>query len=190
MVVSSSPRGRPAGINSNETRRRIIDAAMRCVAESGCAGAGIREIAAAAEITSGSLYHHFPSKAELLQATVAAAREAALPRLRIAARRHSDVVAQLAAVLEEADRMAQENPQLAAFDRAMGTVPPLRDVIGEIVSDAQRGGALAAGVEPDSAADAVYALARGLAEQADRLPPAAYRDALRGAEDLIRGALF
>jgi AcrR family transcriptional regulator len=190
MPPTSSPRGRPAGTTGDQTRRRIIAAAIRCVAEVGCSGATIREIATAAEMTSGSLYHHFPNKAELLRATVAAAREIALPRLRAAAQRSDDIVDQLGAVLDESDRLMRDHPQLAAFDRAAGEVPPLRDIIGELIAAAQRTGALAADVETDGAADAVYALTRGLTEQAAQLSPAAYRATLRSARDLIGGTLF
>jgi AcrR family transcriptional regulator len=190
MTLTSSPRGRPAGTSGEQTRRRIIAAAIQCVAEVGCSGATIREIATAAEMTSGSLYHHFPNKAELLRATVAAARQIALPRLQAAAQRGGNVVDQLGAVLDEADRLMRDHPYLAAFDRATGEVSPLRDVIGAIIADAQRNGVLAAGVDADGAADAVYALTRGLTEQAAHLPPAAYRATLRSARDLIGGTLF
>ena len=191
MPVTSSPRGRPAGTNSEKTRQRIITAAIRRVAEVGRSGATIREIASAAEITSASLYHYFPNKAELMAATVAAAREIALPRLRASAQRGGTVADQLAAVLAEADRLSHDRPYLAAFERATGEVSPLRDVIGEIVGEAQRSGALAAAdVDADGAADAVYALTRGLTEQAAQLPPGAYRATLHSAEDLIRGTLF
>ncbi len=42
---------------------------MRCVAEVGYSQASIREIAKAADMTSGSLYHYFPNKSELLRTT-------------------------------------------------------------------------------------------------------------------------
>ncbi len=190
MPLTSSPRGRPAGTSSEETRQRIITAAIRRVAEVGRSGATIREIASGAEMTSASLYHYFPNKDELMAATVAAAREIALPRLRASAQRGGTVADQLAAVLAEADRLSLDHPYLAAFERATGEVSPLRDVIGEILDQARRSGALAAGVDPDGAADAVYALTRGLTEQAAQLPPDTYRATLRSAEDLIRGRLF
>lgn len=188
--MTRTPRGRPAGTTGEATRERIIAAAIRCVARTGLSGATIREIATAAGITSASLYHYFPTKTELLEATVGAAREIALPRLRAAAQRGSHVVDQLAAVFDEADRLARDHPDLAAFDRATGAVAPLRDVIGEIVTDARSSGALASGVDVDGAADAVYALARGLTGQAAQRSPAAYRATLRSAKDLIAGALF
>ena len=190
MPLTSSPRGRPAGTSSEESRQRIITAAIRRVAEVGRSGATIREIASAAEMTSASLYHYFPNKDELMVATVAAAREIALPRLHAAARRGGTVADRLAAVLAEADRLSHDHPYLAAFERATGEVSPLRDVIGEVVDEARRGGSLATDVDSAGAADAIYALTRGLTEQAAQLSPDAYRATLRCAEDLLRGTLF
>jgi AcrR family transcriptional regulator len=84
--------GRPAGASGEQTRRRIIVAAMRRVAEVGSAQASIREIAKAANMTSGSLYHYFPNKSELLKATGEEIEDIVLPRLQAAAARCDDVV--------------------------------------------------------------------------------------------------
>ncbi len=70
MTVTPSQLGRPVGADGEQTRARIIAAAMRCVAERGYSHTTIREIARAADMTSGSLYHYFPNKSELLTATV------------------------------------------------------------------------------------------------------------------------
>ncbi|WP_131810485.1 TetR/AcrR family transcriptional regulator, partial [Mycolicibacter heraklionensis] len=99
--MSTPQLGRPVGADGGQTRQRIIAATIACVAEVGRSGATIREIAAAAEMTSASLYHYFPNKEELMAATVAAARELALPRLHAAARRTGTVADRLGAVLAE-----------------------------------------------------------------------------------------
>ncbi|WP_156781289.1 TetR family transcriptional regulator, partial [Mycobacterium gordonae] len=44
--------GRPVGASGEETRRRIIGATMRCVAQVGYSRATIREIARTANVTS------------------------------------------------------------------------------------------------------------------------------------------
>lgn len=49
----------------NETRERIVAAALKLVAQEGYGGAGIPAIAAAAGLSTGALYRYFPSKAEL-----------------------------------------------------------------------------------------------------------------------------
>src|SRR5690606_893650 len=100
IVPSTSTQlGRPVGARSDETRRRILTAAMRCVAEVGYSGATIREIARTAEITSGTLYHYFPNKGELVRAAFADIAEVALPRLAAAAERVDGVLDKLMAVL-------------------------------------------------------------------------------------------
>src|ERR1700742_1919833 len=101
MTVTPSQLGRPVGAHGEQSRRRILDAAMRCVAEVGYSQATIREIARAADMTSGSLYHYFPNKSELLKATGEAIEDIVLPRLRAAAAECDDVVDRLESVLDE-----------------------------------------------------------------------------------------
>ena len=198
--------GRPVGANGEQTRARIISAAMRCVAKVGYSQATIRGIAKAADMTSGSLYHHFPNKSELLKATVKEIDEIALPRLRAAAARaDGDVVERLEAVLDESDRLMREYPHLAAFDRAMRAestahrragrprypgLKALRDIINDIIEDARARGALPPDTNPGAAVNAIYALTRGLTEQAASLTPEGYAATLRSAKELIRGTLF
>lgn len=51
-----------------ETRRRIVDAAVDAFAEHGFEGAGTRDIAARAEVTQGLVTYHFESKLDLWRA--------------------------------------------------------------------------------------------------------------------------
>jgi len=62
-----------------ETRRKLIDAAIRLLRESGFARFTIREVAARSGLTSGAVQHHFPSNHDLLRGVV----EAVYPLLRI-----------------------------------------------------------------------------------------------------------
>jgi AcrR family transcriptional regulator len=197
--------GRPVGASGEETRQRIIAATMRCVAEVGYSQATIREIAKAAEMTSGSLYHYFPNKTELLNATVREIDEIAFPRLRAAAARSDDLIDRLEAVLDESDRLMREYPYLSAFDRAMraeSTAHPrggrptypglkaLRDIINDVIEDAHAAGTLPPDTDPGAAINAIYALARGLTERAANLEAEAYAATLGSAKELIRGTLF
>jgi AcrR family transcriptional regulator len=59
--------GRPRDTNSDETRWRILEAALDAFAERGYDGVSTREIARQAEVTSATVYHHFPSKFSLYQ---------------------------------------------------------------------------------------------------------------------------
>jgi AcrR family transcriptional regulator len=209
MTVTSSPSGshlgRPVGANGEQTRRRIIVAAMRCVAEVGSAQASIREIAKAANMTSGSLYHYFANKSELLKATGEEIEEIVLPRLRAAAAQSDDVVDRIGAVLDESKHLKRDYPYLAAFMRAIraestiqlrrgGPKYPgskaLRDVVTEIVEDARMQGVLASDTSVAAAVEAICVLARGLSERAASLSPQAYDATLASAKRMIRGTLF
>ena len=205
MTVTPPQLGRPAGADGEQTRARIITAAMRCVAEAGYTRATIREIARAADMTSGSLYHYFANKSELLEATVSEMDQIALPRLRAAAAKSDHIVDRLAALFDESSRLMRDYPDLAAFERAMRVVghehrggqrlkhpglKALRDIITEIVDDAQAQGALPAATEPGAAVNAIHALARGLTERAASLGPGAYAATLDSAKGLLRGTLF
>ena len=67
-MVSPSPRKRR---NAPETRARILAAAQRAFSEMGYARAGIRDIAALAEVTSPMLLRYFGSKAGLFEEALA-----------------------------------------------------------------------------------------------------------------------
>jgi AcrR family transcriptional regulator len=205
MTVTPSQLGRPVGANGEQTRRRIITAAMRCVAEVGYSQATIREIARAADMTSGSLYHYFPNKSGILRATGEEIEEIVLPRLRAAAARTDDLVDRLGAVLDESKLLIRDYPYLAGFSRAVRAQNTaqlrhgspnypgsraLRVVVNEIVEDARTQGALRAGMSPGAAVEAICALTRGLSEQAARLQPEAYDATLASAKKIIRGTLF
>jgi AcrR family transcriptional regulator len=205
MTVSPSQLGRPVGASGEQTRRRILRAAMRCVAEVGYSQATIREIARAAEMTSGSLYHYFPNKAELLRATGDEIEDIVLPRLRTAAAGPGDLVDRLGAVLDASKLLIRDYPHLAGFLRATRAQSTsqlrhgspnypgsraLRVVVSEIVEDARAQGALSAGMSPGAAVEAICALTRGLSEQAASLAPEAYDATLASAKKLIRGTLF
>jgi AcrR family transcriptional regulator len=205
MTVTPSQLGRPVGASGEQTRRRIITAAMRCVAEVGYSQATIRQIARAADMTSSSLYHYFPNKSELLKATGDEIEEIVLPRLRSAAAQTDDVIDRLDAVLDESKRLISDYPYLAAFLRAIRaqsstqlrrgspTYPgsrALREVVTKIVEDAREQGVLSPETGAAAAVEAICALTRGLSEQATSLPPEAYDAMLGSAKKLIRGTLF
>ena len=197
--------GRPVGASGEQTRRRIIAATMRCVAEVGYSRATIRQIARAARVTSASLYNYFPTKSELIEAAVAERTDVALPRLRAAAAGAGDVIARIEAVLEESGRLLREYPDLAAFEwaiRAEGAAAAgsgaaadtgfhaLREIIETVVEEGHRRGELAGRVDPRGAVEAVYSLVYGLTELAATLPPEEYHAALASAKRMVRGTLL
>ncbi len=64
--------GRIAGTTADETRSRLIEAASRSFAQHGYDGTRIAEIAGDAGLSSGAIYAHYGSKAELLLASLQA----------------------------------------------------------------------------------------------------------------------
>jgi AcrR family transcriptional regulator len=205
MTASSSQLGRPVGASGEQTRRRILTAAMRCVAEVGYSQASIREIARAADMTSGSLYHYFANKAELLRATGEEIEDVVLPRLQAAAARSDNVADRLEAVLDASIQLMHDYPFLAAFLRAVSAESAaqlrrggprypgskaLRDVVTEIVGDAREQGVLSPDTDATAAVEALCALTRGLSERASSLPQEAYDATLGSTKKLIRGTLF
>lgn len=198
--------GRPVGANSEETRKRILEATMRCVAEVGYARATIREIAREAQMTSGSLYHYFPNKAELVKATFDEVAAIAVPRLAQAAGKSDSVLDKLMAVLEESQRVIQDYPLAVAFDRAVRTESPqhlrlaedsnalfgaFHDLIQTILEQGERDKVLGPGVDAGSAANSVFVIFRGLNEYARTAPPPEdYQATVEGLKKLLRGQLF
>ena len=57
--------------NRAETERRLIDAALDLIRRNGVlAGLNLREVAAAAGVNRGNIYHYFGSRQELLRAAI------------------------------------------------------------------------------------------------------------------------
>ncbi|GAY18145.1 TetR/AcrR family transcriptional regulator [Mycobacterium sp. shizuoka-1] len=204
--VSSSFLGRPVGANSEQTRQRILEATMRCVAAVGYSRTTIREIAREANMTSGSLYHYFPNKAELVKATFDEVATIAVPRLEQAADRNLTTVDRLMAVLDESVQVMRDYPLAVAFDRAIRAESPqhlqlaetsdtrfvaLRNLIRDILAQGADTGELGRGVDVASAADAVYLVFRGLNEYAAGAPPSQeYLATVAALKALLRGQLF
>lgn len=62
--------GRVAGLTAEETRRRVLEGAAAVFAEKGYDAARITDIARAANLSTGAMYNHYESKADLLAAVV------------------------------------------------------------------------------------------------------------------------
>jgi len=73
--------GRIAGVTAEETRHRLLETAADVFGRLGYDGASISDITAAAGLSSGAIYAHYASKAELFVATLRAHAEAEFERL-------------------------------------------------------------------------------------------------------------
>jgi AcrR family transcriptional regulator len=94
-------------------RVAIFDAAVELLAERGYAGCSVASVAAKAGIATGSVYRHFPSKAELIVELfrVVVAREVAA--VEEASKRAGDHPERIVAVLETFANRALKAPRLA-----------------------------------------------------------------------------
>ncbi|GAA2304732.1 TetR/AcrR family transcriptional regulator [Streptomyces kunmingensis] len=135
-------------------RTTVLDAATALLAEHGYAGCSMSAVAARAGIATGSVYRHFPSKAELsvelfrrvVTREVAAVREAA-------DRPGEGPAERVVAVVETFARRALKSPRLAYALLAEPVDPAVdaerlvfrrafRDVFAEHIADGVRNGQL------------------------------------------------
>ncbi len=104
----------------NETRRRLVEAAARVIAEKGLDATTIKDITDAADVGFGSFYNHFESK----DAIASAAVDAILTRLGQAIdafnSTESNPLEMVAAGIGNTIRMLDEQPTVAHFLVQMG----------------------------------------------------------------------
>jgi AcrR family transcriptional regulator len=69
-MTVTAPGRPPRQQRSRSTRRALVDAAVTCIAELGWAGATVAVIAERAGVSRGAAQHHFPTREDLVVATV------------------------------------------------------------------------------------------------------------------------
>ena len=163
--------GRIAGVTPEETRERLLDAAARVFELKGYEGATVAQIAKEAGVSSGAIYAHYSTKAELLVDALRAHKERATAALFPPGRRTS--VAALLAVLgarlgtrdHEATALLAEALLASRRDAELAQV--LATALGDreqlmvaLISRGQTAGELTVDVSPESAAR--FALMLGL----------------------------
>ncbi|ADP84537.1 TetR/AcrR family transcriptional regulator [Pseudofrankia inefficax] len=197
--------GRPVGARGDQTRQRLIDATLRCVAEVGYARATIRQIARTAGMTSGSLYHYFPNKGELVKETFREIAQQTVPRFTAAVAAADGVLDKLMAVLDEADQMVHDSPYAVPFDRAIRVesaadlnlaqnsdtiVASIHSVVTGILRDADEQHVLADGIDLQAATNVIGVLLMGLYEQALTAPTAEYHSTIQALKLMIQGKFW
>ena len=198
--------GRPAGATRERTRARILAAGCRCFAQRGYARTSNRDIAAAAGVTSGALYHYFDSKAALFAAVHHHVQAVLLDAYERAFGDGGSCVERLCSGLEAALALTAADPDLTHFAATASLEierhPELAAVVdrdredarsffARLLADAARRGELAEGVAPGAAVDLVVSTLFGLAwlrSQVRRL--ADYEAAVHAFQRLLRGSLF
>ena len=178
--------GRPPASLSAETRERIIDAGRSAFASQGFDQTTNKDIADAAGLTTGALYHYFESKPALFLAVLVDQQERVLTRIRDAAEGVDGTIAKLHAVLDATVRLNREDPDLARFvatapielDRheefhdALGSADQvtrtggLSEFFASIVADGHASGELDLAVDPAAIVNMVLSAMSGLAQLA------------------------
>jgi AcrR family transcriptional regulator len=163
--------GRIAGVTPEETRERLLDAAARVFELKGYGGATVAQIAKEAGVSSGAIYAHYSTKAELLVDALRAHKERATAALFPPGRR-TNVAALLVALGARLGTRDQEATALLAeallaSRRDADLARVLATALGEreqlmvaLISRGQTAGELTDDVSPESAAR--FALMLGL----------------------------
>jgi AcrR family transcriptional regulator len=112
-------RGRPPATDSADTRRAIFDSARHLFAERGYGAVTNKDVADAAGITTGALYHYVDSKLDLYLAVHRDMQRRVYGRFVEVVESCGSFLGQLDGVLEAAHALNVEDPSLALF---VGTV--------------------------------------------------------------------
>ncbi len=95
------------------SRVRIVAAALAILAEHGYAGCSVAAVAERAGVATGSVYRHFPAKADLFAEVFRAASQREVDAVARAAAREATAAAKIRAVVETFSGRALQSPRLA-----------------------------------------------------------------------------
>jgi AcrR family transcriptional regulator len=127
--------GRPPDTTSDETRARVLLAARNCFSEYGYSKTTNKDIAEAAGITTGAIYHYFDSKQSLFAAVTAEVNAVVLDEFERAAAEQDSLVDRLHALLDAASRLHNDDRSLARFSATfpieLNRHPELREHLKE-----------------------------------------------------------
>ncbi len=108
-------RGRPVGVDSAQTRERIIDVAREEFARSGYAAAAMTKVASAADLAPSAIYHYFGGKAELYEAVFDATSSAIWGDLGERALGFDSLAGGIEALMSDSTRLAVRRPHYNSF---------------------------------------------------------------------------
>ncbi len=108
-------RGRPPATDSAATRTAILDGARLLFGERGYGAATNKDLAAAAGVTTGALYHYVESKLDLYVVVHTDMQRRIYQRFQRAEASERTFLGKLSAVLDAAQQINIEDPSLAKF---------------------------------------------------------------------------
>jgi len=183
MAMSDEPRrlGRPLASNALDTRDRLMEEARKSFANLGYEGTTNRSIADAVGITTGAIYHYFPSKVELYSAVYAEVQDVLFAAMEGAAKKERGFVNKLAVCMRALVEITESNASLAGFvvgvtsdaqrhPEVLKAIQPHRDratVFYKLLArEALASGEVQSGVSEEVLADLALVLVTGLARHA------------------------
>ncbi len=108
-------KGRPADTDSAVTRQSILDASLWAFGSHGYAGTSMQIIAKRAGLTAGTLYHYFPSKAEIFRTVGDDFASELRRRSEAAVANEVTAPTRIAAILRGLGDWILESPETASF---------------------------------------------------------------------------
>jgi AcrR family transcriptional regulator len=166
---------------SEETRAKILSVAESLFAQKGYDATGVADICAAANVSKGAFYHHFPAKQAVFQALLEGWLAQLDEKMQNAFARAEDVPSGLTAMAGETgpifagansrspiflEYWIQASRQPDIWQIAVAPYHRYLEVFSELFSKGIREGSIRVDVDPRSAAQAVIAVAMGIFLQA------------------------
>ena len=170
--------GRPRDVDSAETRARLLTEARRHFAQYGYAGTTNRALADAAGLTTGAIYHYYPSQIDLYVAVYAEVQEVIFERFEKATASRSGYVERLHAILDAGVQLSREDTSIGGFVMSaaadIGRHPELAAALGPVrarsaqflhrtIAEAKAAGELHASVDAAALEDLLVSVLNGLA---------------------------
>ena len=109
--------GLPTTDRGDLTRRQILDAAASLFARKGYLGTSINDLMAAAGVTKGGFYFHFPAKEDLALAVVASKQADWLARVGATTAGHERALDRLRAMSEALIDLHESDPSFTSVDK-------------------------------------------------------------------------
>lgn len=129
--------GRPKGADSAQTLARLLEAAKLTFAENGYKDASNKMIAQRAEMTSGSIYHYYPSKQELFLAVHEQLQETMLTQREDSLSDAKTFREAFKLLVDEMARINIEDPTSAGFFAVVRTEARRNPEISEALDDSR-----------------------------------------------------
>ena len=196
MKVLAKKLGRPCDTDAGDTRKLLVKEARRSFADVGYDATTNRALAQAVGITTGAIYHYFPSKLDMYVAAYAEMQEDVQSTFEAAAAGHETFTDKFSAILDSIALMSAKDPSLASFVVGVASesqrhpelskaIAPLRIGLGQFLSkmcaDAVARGEIVPGINAQVLQDLINVVLTGLSRFA-----IAVNDQQRGL-DVIEG---